>query len=124
MKKLTIVAMAMLIVLAGTLPAYSAGKTITHVVVVWLNDDVSNSSIANIMKKTEVLSKIGVVKKLKVGGPVASERKIVDDTFTFALSVDFSSAEDLEHYLADPIHVEFVESELTPILKRIVIYDF
>ena len=65
-----------------------------------------------------------LVEGMKIGRPVASERKIVDDSFTFAVSVVFDSAQEMQQYLADPIHVDFVQSVLTPVLKRIVVYDF
>ncbi len=121
MKKLFI---ALMITLAGTLPAYSADKTITHVVVVWLNDGVSEAGITAVMKRANVLSEIVSVRGMKIGRPVVSARKIVDDSFTFAISVEFSTEEEMQQYLADPIHVDFVQSALTPVLKRILIYDF
>ena len=115
---------ALMMTLAGTLPVYSADKTITHVVLVWLNDDVSEDGITEIMKKADRLSEIESVQGMKIGRPVASERKIVDDSFTFAISVVLDSDQEMQQYLTDPIHVDFVQSVLTPVLKRIVVYDF
>jgi hypothetical protein len=115
---------ALMITLAGALPGYSADKTITHVVVVWLNDGVNEDGITEVMKKANMLSEIESVRGMKIGRPVASERKIVDGSFTFAISVVFDSDEEMQQYLGDPIHVDFVQSVLTPVLKKIVVYDF
>jgi len=105
-------------------PVYSADQSITHVVIVWLNEDVSEQEISEIIAKTHVLSDINVVQRLKVGKPVASERKTVDDSFALAISVEFKNENDMQQYIVDQTHREYVQSVLAPVMKKIVVYDF
>ena len=64
-----------MIVLGFAIPAYSADRAITHVVIVWVNEDVSEDQISEVIDKTNVLSTIDVVQALKIGRPVMSERR-------------------------------------------------
>ena len=121
MKKL-IVAMTILFGLIA--PSVSAEQLITHVVVVWVNDDVSDQQISKIIEEAQILRSINVVQDLKIGRPVESERAIVDDSFSFALSVTFKNSADMQAYSIDETHIAYVKSALKPVLKKIVVYDF
>jgi hypothetical protein len=115
---------AMTIVLGLIAPTASAEQLITHVVVVWVNDDVSDKQVSKIIEDTQVLRSINVVQDLKVGRPVASERASVDDSFSFALSVTFKNSADMQAYIIDETHIAYVKSAIKPVLKKIVVYDF
>jgi len=113
------------IILVGiSLPTHAVENSITHVVIVWLNDDVSDKTVTDIIDKTQVLSTIAVVQDLKIGRPVLSERAIVDDSFSFAISVSFKSNADMKIYAGDKTHLDYVKSVLKPSLKKLLIYDF
>ena len=120
MKKLLLI----LILLSFSGISYSAEKDITHVVVVWLNDGLNDEAISEIINKTHILSDIAAVRELQIGRPIASERDIVDDSFTFAISVTFENAADMKVYAVDKSHLNYVKTVLKPALKKIVIYDF
>ena len=115
---------AVMIVIGFATPAYSADKAITHVVIVWVNDDVSEEHISDVIDKTNVLSTIDAVQALKIGRPVMSERAIVDDSFTFAISVEFKNKADMQRYIEDETHREYVQTVMTPVVKKFVVYDF
>jgi len=104
--------------------AYSANQKVTHVVMIWLNDGLSEARISNVIDKANVLSSIEVVDELTIGKPVASEKKTVDDSFTFAISMSFENIQALQQYMVDEIHHEYVQSVLKPALKKVVIYDY
>jgi hypothetical protein len=103
---------------------HSADQPLTHVVIVWINDGVSAEAIDEIINKSKVLSTIDVVQNIKIGRPVASERAIVDDSFSFAMSVQFKNDAELQKYIVDETHREYVQSEVKPFLKKLVVYDF
>lgn len=121
MRKLLI---TMMVLLSFVVSAHAAEQKISHVVIIWLNDAVSSEQVTEIIKQTSVLSTINVVKNLKVGKPVPSEKKAVDDSFSFAISMDFESNEALQQYMKDDTHHKYVETVLKPVLKKVVIYDY
>lgn len=121
MKKLFLI---VTIVFGFAIPAYSSDQAITHVVIVWANEEVSEGQVSEIIDKTDVLSTIDAVQALKIGRPVMSERKIVDDSFTFAISVEFKNKADMQRYLEDETHLKYVQTVLTPVVKKFVVYDF
>ena len=103
---------------------YSAEQNISHVVIVWLNDDVSESKVAEIIEQTEVLSTIDVVQDLKIGRAIPSDRAIVDDSFSFALTVSFKDLDDMAIYAVDKTHLNYLKTVIKPHLKKILIYDY
>ena len=115
---------AMTILFGLIAPTVSAEQLITHVVVVWVNDDVSDKQVSKIIEDTQVLRSINVVQDLKVGRPVESERASVDDSFSFALTVTFKNSADMQAYIVDETHIAYVKSAIKPVLKKIVVYDF
>lgn len=100
------------------------GKLMTHLVVCWLNDDAITKDLAMVLSETEKLSLIPGVTDFEVGTAIKSEREIVDDSFTFAISMKFKNVEEMQTYLASPEHVSYVNSILKPRLKKVVVYDF
>jgi len=104
--------------------SYASEQKITHVVVVWLNDDLTDSQVTDVINQSKILADIKAVDDIKIGKPIPSERSIVDDSFTFALSVTFKNAADMKIYSLDKSHLEYVDKVLKPALKKIVIYDF
>ena len=116
--------LAVMIALGIAVPAYSADQSITHVVIVWVKEDVSEQQISDIIDKTKALSEIEVVRALKVGAPVPSDRKTVDDSFSFAMSLEFKSSADMQKYVEHEIHQAYVKEVLAPALKKYVVYDF
>lgn len=121
MKKLIII---LILVMGFGGASYASEQKITHVVVVWLNDDLTETQIDDIINQSKFLENLAVVDDMKIGRPIPSERPIVDDSFTFALSVTFKNAADMKLYSVDKSHLEFVNTVLKPVLKKIVIYDF
>ena len=99
-------------------------EIITHVVVCWLNESVTDIEVDNVIRETRKLQSIPGLLGLHVGKSIASTRVIVDDSFTFAVSMKFSSMEDMNAYLTHDQHVDFVNNVLKPKLKKIVVYDF
>jgi len=110
--------------LAITGPAQADQASISHVVLVWLNDGVPQEQITKIINGAEILTTIDVVQGLKIGRAVPSDRATVDDSFSFALTVEFANKADMQTYIEHETHIEYVSSTLKPALKRILVYDF
>jgi hypothetical protein len=117
-------AVAAALLICGGLSSALAGQPVQHIVLVWLKPDVSADVRENIMRESQALAKIERIKALHVGKAIASERPIVDDSFDFGVYMNFASVEDMNIYLADPRHVQFVETVVKPHLQKLLVYDF
>ena len=103
----------------------AAERPVTHVVVVWLNDEYNTpEGIDDTIARQEVLREIPGLLSLTVGKMIPSERPIVDSSYQFASVFQFESAEAMHTYLSHPIHVEFVDTVGKPRSARTLVYDF
>ena len=68
------------------------------------------------------LDKIHVIKTKYIGIPVASDRSVVDSSYTFSLIVTFNDNADQEIYQSHPAHVDFVENNKS-MWEKVVVYD-
>ena len=62
------------------------------------------------------------VKSKFIGTAALSEREVVDDSYTYALILTFSSKEDQDKYQAEPVHLKFVE-DAKHLWTKVVVYD-
>ncbi|GAB6039445.1 Dabb family protein [Endothiovibrio diazotrophicus] len=95
-----------------------------HVVLCWLKEPGNAAQRQAIMAASERFRSIPGVLDVQLGEPVASERKIVDDSFDVAVDVSFADRRGLETYLTHPIHLQARRVVLQPLVERVVIYDF
>ncbi len=105
------------------LPMQALAEPVTHIVLVWLDKSLSQQKIAEIIDNTKQLSEINYIKSLKVGKAISSHRKIVDDSFTFGIVMEFADIESMNKYLVDVNHVNYVK-QLKPMIKKLLVYDF
>jgi hypothetical protein len=101
-----------------------APGTIEHVVVVWLKDPGNPAARSRIIDASQVLRSISGVVSLKAGTMMPSKRPVVDSSFDIALSVTFTDAQAMQHYLTHPTHVQLLEETLKPLVDKIRVYDF
>lgn len=101
-----------------------APGTVEHVVIVWLKVPGDPAARSRIIDASQVLRTIPGVVSLKAGTMIPGMRPIVDSSFDIALSVSFTDAEAMQHYLTHPTHVQLVEVTLKPLVNKIRVYDF
>ncbi|MGH1370681.1 MAG: Dabb family protein [Cellvibrionaceae bacterium] len=105
-------------------PATSAEQAISHLVMVWLKAEISPEQKQEIMSAAQQLSAIPGVISVQAGLPVASERSIVDDSFSFGINIGLSDASAIDAYLKHPIHVNYVDTHIKGKTRKLLIYDF
>ncbi len=94
-----------------------------HTVYFWLKDPESIQDRAAIevsLKKFIQNSKYAKTKF--VGTPPKATRDVVDDSFTYALVLTFSSAEEQENYQNEEAHLIFIE-ESQDLWDKVLVYD-
>jgi len=102
----------------------SKENPLTHAVICWLHQETSEKEINLLIKEIKKLNSIPGIVDLQVGRSIDSEREIVDDSFSIAITMKFNSIIGMKSYLSHKDHVKFVNEILKPKLTKIVVYDF
>ncbi|CAH0992424.1 hypothetical protein SIN8267_02544 [Sinobacterium norvegicum] len=101
-----------------------AEQAINHTVYLWLKQPGNVEHRQQIMAAAKQLAAIEGVESLTTGMVVSSDRTIVDDSFDVAISMEFSSEQQMNSYLINEQHVAIVAGQIQPLLASIVVYDF
>lgn len=110
---------------AGWGPSRPAAEPyLIHVVLVWLKQPGNLEHRQQIMAASESLREIPGVLDLRVGQVVHSDRPVVEDSYDVGLVLRFANAQDLQHYLSHPLHVNAVKQRFVPVMQRYQVMDF
>jgi Stress responsive A/B Barrel Domain len=93
-----------------------------HAVYFWLKPDLNEADQAQFWAGVRSLGTIKSVKHCFIGTPAATDRPIIDRSYSCALTVVFAGDAEQEAYQVDPIHDAF-RIECAHLWERILIYD-
>jgi len=122
LNKLLLIIALLLVGCAAPIPK-NQDLPVQHIVLLWLNKELSENKIEEIIKGTKALKKINQVKNVKVGKVIFSERPIVDDSFDLGIIFEFETVEAMQSYTKGSAHKAFVEKSIKGNIKKIVVYD-
>ena len=97
--------------------------TFIHTVFFWFENPDSESDkifFKNSLKKFIESSKF--IESTFIGTPPNKERSVVDDSFTFSLTVSFTSKENHNSYQIEDVHQKFIE-ESSYLWSQVKVYD-
>jgi hypothetical protein len=96
---------------------------LVHTVYFWLKPDLSAAQRAEFERGVKSLGGIAAVEKLYVGTPAPTEKRpIIDDTYSYALTVLLKDVAAHDAYQVDPIHLAFIAA-CKAFWARVQIYD-
>ncbi len=96
----------------------------THTVFFWLRSDLTADEHAAFEAGLRSLLAIPGATRALVGRPAATpKRDVIDDSYDWALELDFPSLAAQDEYQAHPTHVAFVEAHKAK-WGRVQVYDF
>jgi len=95
---------------------------LTHVVLFWAKDGLSPSERADFERGLLSLLSVPTVEAGWVGIPAATDRAVVDRSYTFGLTVRFKDVAAHDAYQVDPIHDAF-HARCSPYWKKVAVYD-
>jgi hypothetical protein len=93
-----------------------------HSVYFWLRDDLSAADRTAFVDGIRSLCTIETVEQGFIGTPAATDREIIDRSYTYALVVWFADSAAHDAYQVHPVHDRFRE-RCAGAWKKIVIYD-
>jgi hypothetical protein len=92
-----------------------------HSVYFWLKPDLTEAQNATFWERVRALKTIESVRQCYVGTPAATERPVIDRSYSCALVVVFDDEQGHDIYQTHPIHDKF--RELSNLWSKISIYD-
>ncbi len=93
-----------------------------HTVFFWMKEDFSEEDAKFFEEELEKLGKVPSIRTYKWGKPAGTPRDVVDNSYTYAWIVDFTSAEKQDEYQVDPIHLKFIEN-CEALWTKVQVYD-
>jgi len=93
-----------------------------HHVYFWLKNANSKEDRTQLIEGLKKLSKVKTIKQFHIGQPAATNRDVIERSYTLSWFLVFDNADDQESYQVDPIHLKFVE-ECSHLWSRVVVHD-
>ena len=93
-----------------------------HHVFFWLANPTSKSDLDRLIEGLKTLSGIPAIRMHHIGMPAATDRDVIDRSYSVSWLTVFEDAEGQDAYQKDPIHLAFVES-CSQLWSRVLVYD-
>ena len=94
-----------------------------HIVFFWLKEPENEASRKKFVKEAKAYTEnISAITKKHIGTPAATDRDVVDNTYTFSMVLTFDSKKDYDIYADHPLHLEFIE-RASELWERVQVYD-
>ncbi len=98
-----------------------AGKFIHHVFF-WLKEPVTDDISAKFEAALRELVTIETIVGYHLGKPAATNREVIDSSYTYSLLTTFKNKADQDIYQSHPKHLKFIE-DCDDLWERVVVYD-
>lgn len=97
---------------------------LSHIVVFWLKDDLSDAQRSEFREGLESLKAIESAQGVYVGAPARTgDRPVIDKSYSLALTVLFDSIQDHDAYQVHSLHQNFLR-RFGSYWSRVIIYDY
>lgn len=93
-----------------------------HHVFFWLKNPTSESDKTALITGLKTMQGIDLLTSTHIGVPAATNRPVIDTSYSISWLTVLESAEDEATYQIHPVHVAFVEN-CKHLWERVVIYD-
>jgi hypothetical protein len=93
-----------------------------HHVYFWLNNTGSEEDLAQLKKGLQTLTVIETIGMYQIGVPAATNRDVIDKSYSVSWMLMFDNLEDEEIYQHHPIHKKFV-ADCSHLWSKVIVYD-
>jgi hypothetical protein len=93
-----------------------------HHVFFWLREDLSDADRQKFEKGVSSLLQIEHVLSGDVGRPAATDRPVIERSYSYSLLLVFQSQAEHDAYQPHPVHKKFVE-ECSSLWSKVLIFD-
>jgi len=100
----------------------STSTPFVHHVYFWLKSADNKEDKNALIEGLKKLSAVTTIAEYHIGLPAATNRPVIDSSYSVSWCVLFKTAEDQDSYQVDPLHLKFVE-ECSSLWGKVIVYD-
>lgn len=100
----------------------SIQKGLVHTVFFWLKEPLNETHKAALYAGLSDLAKINLIKTAFIGKPAATDRPVIDNTYSFSITFVFENNTDQMVYQSHPEHLLFIE-KCQHLWETVKVYD-
>ena len=93
-----------------------------HHVFFWLGQPLTDDKRKKFEKALKNLVMVETIVSYHLGIPAATNREVIDSSYTYSLLTTFRNKKDQDIYQTHPIHLKFIE-ECSELWEKVVVYD-
>jgi hypothetical protein len=93
-----------------------------HTVFFWLKNPDNAAEKAQLEAGLRSISEIDTIKTAYIGQPAATNRGVIDASYSFSITFIFQNDTDQDVYQTHPIHLAFVDS-CKHLWEKVIVYD-
>ena len=93
-----------------------------HHVFFWLRQPVTEDIRQKFEKALKKLVTVETIVSYHLGVPAATNREVIDSSYTYSLLTTFKNKEDQDIYQSHPTHLKFIE-DCSDLWEKVVVYD-
>jgi hypothetical protein len=93
-----------------------------HHVYFWLKEPTSEEDRLKLIDGLRKLSKVSTIKKFYIGIPAATNRDVIDRSYSVSWLLFFDDPDAQDSYQTDPVHLKFVK-ECSMLWNKVLVYD-
>lgn len=97
--------------------------TVHHIVLCWLKEPENEEARRAVIDGSKRLEDIPGVIHVEAGGPVPSDRAIVEDSFDVGIVIVLRDRAALAAYATNPMHLAILKEVLLPVTERYQVID-
>jgi hypothetical protein len=107
---------------SDSLKDFDAKLMFIHHVYFWLKNPDNKNDRDKLVEGLKKLSKVKTIQTFHIGQPAATNRDVIDRSYSVSWLVLFDNQAAQDSYQSDPIHLKFVE-ECSNLWTKVIVYD-
>lgn len=108
--------------ISNTASATPPQRGFIHHVYFWLKDPKNERDRQKLIDGLKKLSEVPTIQEWHIGKPAATNREVIDNSYTISWMLVFKGKADQDSYQTDPIHLKFVET-CSSLWTKVLVYD-
>jgi len=93
-----------------------------HHVFFWLKEPANESHQQQLIEGLQKLCAVTTIRSWHIGKPAATNRGVIDASYSISWLLTFDSGAGQDSYQVDPIHLNFVK-ECAHLWEKVIVYD-
>jgi hypothetical protein len=93
-----------------------------HHVFFWLKNAESKDDLEQLIEGLKTLSMAPTIKEFHIGKPAATNRDVIDRSWSVSWLLLFDNKEDQDIYQTDPVHLKFI-NDCSHLWQKVLVYD-